>query len=147
MNNYVGELVKAYYHCLNGNITYNGDNVNVYGIGVEESEKFHYIQLRPESEGDLSNKDVFVTSPVIILDINTVHEGSIDYGVVEDIDNQAKQLLFPTRRTNGLIITGDFQVTIIKHDNGNYLEGFDGTRHNYRKVLRFFNRINQMTIS
>lgn len=143
MNNYVGELVKAYYHCLNGNITYNGQDVNVYNVAVSANERYHYIHLRPESESDQSNKAVFVTNPIIVVDIYTVHEGSIDAGVVEDIDNQVRQLLFPTRNTTGLNVTG-FQVTIIKMENSTYLDGFNGSRHEYRKVTRFFNRLNQL---
>lgn len=143
MNNYVGELVKAYYHCLNGNITYNGEDVNVYRVGVDKDDKFHYIQFRPESENDQSNKSVFVTNPIVIMEILTVHEGAIDASVVEDIDNQARQLLFPTRNTTGLTVTG-FQVTITRIENSSYLDGFNGSRHEHRKITRFFNRLNQL---
>lgn len=143
MNNYVGELIKAYYHCLNGNITYNGQAVNVYRVGVESDERFHYIQLRAESENDQSDKTKFVTNPVVVIDIYTVHEGSIDESVVQDIDNQVRQLLFPTRTTTGLIVTG-FQVTITRMENSTYLDGFNGVRHEYRKITRFFNRLNQL---
>ena len=136
--------MNAYYQCLNGNVTYGGQDVNVYGVGVAQDERFHYIHLRPESENDLSNKSSFVTSAVIVVDIYTVHEGSIDYSVVEDIDRQVRQLLFPTRTTTGLADASGMQITISKMENSVYLDGFNGTRHEYRKVTRFFNRINQL---
>lgn len=145
MNNYVGELLTAYYLCLNGNIEYNGDNVDVYKVGVPISENSHYILLRPESENDNSHKSSFVTNPVIVVDIMTVHEGAIDPSIVENIDNQIKELLLPTRATNGLTIGDDFQVLNVKAENSFYQDGFNGARHEYRKIVRYSNRVNQFS--
>lgn len=142
MKNYVGELVKAYYQLLNGNITYEGEPVNVYNVAVDSTDRFHYIQLRPESETDASNKSSFVTSPVIIADILTLHDGGIDAEVVENIDNQMRELLFPTRQGT-IIDLDDYQVLNIRVESSSYLEGFNGTKHEHRKITRFSNRIVQ----
>lgn len=142
MRNFVLDLIKAYYHCLNGSITYGGQNVNVYTT-VDSADRFHYVWIRPESESDSSNKRSFVTNPVVVIDIMTVHEGGIDIGVVEDLDDQIRQLIFTDRNTVGLIITSDFQLLNVIARNSIYLEGFDSVRHNYRKITRFENRVNQ----
>lgn len=142
MKNYVGEFVKACYQLTNGNITYNGEQVNSYNVSVNANDRFHYIQWRPESEPDNSNKSSFVTTPAIIADILTVHEGGIDAGVVEDIDNQLKQLIFPTRQ--GIVIDlDDYQILNIKHEGSSYLDSFDGSKHTYRKIVRISCRIVQ----
>lgn len=142
MKNYVGELVKAYYQLLAGNITYNSQEVKIYNVAVDANDRFHYIQLRPESETDASNKSSFVTNPVIIADILTLHDGAIDASIVEDIDNQMRQLLFPTRQ--GIVIDeSDYQVLNIKAESSNYLEGLNGSKHEHRKITRFTNRIVQ----
>lgn len=143
MRNYVGELIKAYYQCLDGNITYDGQQVNIYNVAVAASENYHHIVLRPESEFDQSNKSSFVTNPVVIADVITVHNGAIDAGVVEDIDDQMRQLIFTARNTTGLTITGDFQVLNVRVEGSNYLDGFDGSKHEQRKITRFSNRLNQ----
>lgn len=143
MRNYVGDLIIGYYQCLAGNITYNGAPVNVYNVAVDSGDKFHYILIRPESESDGSNKSSFVTNPVVVIDIVTVHDGSIDASVVESIDDQIRQLLFPTRNAIGIEIDADFQLLNVIARNSTYLDGFDGTRHEYRKVTRFENRVNQ----
>jgi hypothetical protein len=127
MRNFVGDLIIAYYQCLNGNITYNGQEVNVYNVGVDASDKFHYIHLRPESESDASNKSSFVTSPVVVMDIVTVHDGSIDASVVENIDDQVRQLIFTARNTVGIVVNDDFQLLNVIAQNSSYLDGFDGT--------------------
>jgi len=145
MNNYVGELVKAYFHVLDGSITYNGQPVNVYNVSVSASENFHHILLRPESESDSSNKRSFVTNPVVIADIVTVHEGGIDASVVEYIDDQMRDLIFTTRNTTALLESSGMQILNVKAENSSYLDGFNGTRHEYRKITRFTNRILQTT--
>lgn len=143
MKNYVGDLIKAYYQCLNGNITYGGQDVNVYNVAVDSTDRFHYVLIRPESESDSSNKHSFVTNPVVVIDIMTVHDGGIDASVVEDIDDQIRQLIFTARNTVGIVITADFQLLNVIARNSNYLDGFDGTRHEFRKITRFENRVNQ----
>lgn len=143
MKNYVGDLLAAYFNCLDGNITYDGEPVKIYNVGVSADENNHHIQLRPESEFNNSNKSSFVISPVIIADIITYHAGAIDASIVEVIDDQLKTLLLPTRRTNGLAPISGVQITSIAFDNGTYLDGFDGKKHEYRKIIRFTNRLNQ----
>ena len=145
MNNYVGELIKAYYQALNGNITYNGQPVNVYNVSVSANERFHHILLRPESENDSSNKRSFVTNPVVIADIITVHEGGIDPSVVEYIDDRMRNLIFTTRNTTALNQVAGMQVLNVKAENSSYLDGFDGVRYEYRKITRFTNRLLQTT--
>jgi hypothetical protein len=145
MNNYVGELVKSYFHVLDGSITYNGRAVNVYNVSVSADENFHHIVLRPESESDSSNKRSFVTNPVIIADIVTVHEGGIDASVVEYIDDQMRDIIFTTRNTTAMNPVSGMQILNVKAENSSYLDGFDGVRYEYRKITRFSNRILQTT--
>lgn len=145
MNNYVGALLKAYYQTLNGNITYNGQEVKVYRTSIDSADNFHYIQLKPESETDSSNKNVFITNPVVIADILTVHDGGIDESIVQDIDNQMRQLLFSSTQITNLIAEAGMQILNVRAESSTYLDGFDGTRYQYRKITRFSNRVLQTT--
>ncbi len=79
-----------------------------------------------------------------MLDIITFHDGNIDASIVEDIDNQVRGKIFPTRTTTGLTHTEQMQILNIKAESSTYLEGFNGERHEHRKVTRFTQRLNQL---
>lgn len=138
MRNEVGKLLNAYYQCLK-----TIPSVNVYQVMADAEDEGNYILLRAESETDASNKSSFVTNPIVVMDIVTRHEGAIDASVVDTIDNQARQLLFPTRKTIGLPAQSGIQILNVRAESSTYLDGFDGSVYEHRKITRFFNRINQ----
>jgi len=142
MNSYITQLLSAYFNILSGNIISEGNPVNVYINGVDATETRNYIQLRAESEFNDSNKSKFVTEPVVVADICTFHDGSIDASVVEEIDNRMRELMFPNRQGQ-IIQTADYEILNIKIENSTYLDGYNGAKHEHRKITRFNNRIIQ----
>lgn len=137
MRNDVKPLLDAYATCLAGILP-------VYQVSVDDKQTGNYILLRMESETDLSDKNKFVTSPVIIIDIVTRHEGAIDASVVEGYDNEVRQAIWPTRRTTGLADWIGAQVTMVNFEGANYIDSFDGARYEHRKITRLSNRLNQL---
>jgi hypothetical protein len=142
MFNYTGDLVKGYYECLRGNLNYLGDPVKVYNVYVPKEEKFHHVIVRPESESDGSNKRNFMTRPVVVVEVYTVHDAGIDAGIVEDIDNQVKLMLQPNRNAVGPHMPGHVQLVNMIMQNATYLEGFNGSKHEHRKITRYINTLN-----
>lgn len=143
MKNVMEQLTDAWYELLNGNLTYGSKEVKVYSEDADNNDTFHHVEIKAESETDDSNKTSFVTNPVIVIDIVTVHSIAVKKSVVNDIDNQIRELLFPTRSCALPLLDG-LQVTLVKPQGGTYLNDFDGTKKYYRKVTRYQHRITQL---
>lgn len=145
MKNVMGVIVDSWFALLNGNLTIDATQVKVYQEDPENSDDFHNVQLRAESETDSSNKSTFVTNPVVIVDIITVHPVSVNSGIADDIDNQIRGLLFPTRQCALPVLNG-LQISNVIPVGSTYLNHDDGTKRYYRKITRYKHRINQVTI-
>lgn len=142
MKNVMKPLVDAWFDLLDGNLTYGGQEVKVYKEDAANNNTFHYVLLRAESETDDSNKATFVTRAVVIVDIITVHPVSVKRSIVDEIDDQIRELIFPTRQH--ALVTDDFQILNVSPVSSMYLNDFDGTKKIYRKITRFINRINEI---
>lgn len=142
MKNVMKPLVDAWFDLLDGQLSYNLQDIKVYKEDASNSDKYHYVLLRSESETDESNKSSFVTKPIVIVDIVTIHPISVQRSIVDEIDEQIRQLLFPTRQC-ALLTTG-LQILNVKPLSSSYLNDSDGTKKYYRKVTRFFHRIIQI---
>lgn len=136
MRNEVHNLLAAYYECLSG-------LGNVYQGAVPGDERSDYYLIRAEGENDVSNKTYFATTAVVIIESVSFHTGIIDTSKVEVMDNAVRQLIFPTRRTNGIGNLEDAQVVNVRLTDAFYDEEFDGQRYKHRKICRYENRINQ----
>jgi hypothetical protein len=144
MKNVMQPLINSWQALLEGNLTYGGREVNVYKEDASNDEDFHHVELKAESETDASNKTGFVTNPVVIVEIITVHQVSVQRSVVDDIDDQIRELLFPTRKCALPALT-DLQITNVSAQGSTYLNDSDGTKKYYRKSTRFIHRITQTT--
>lgn len=138
-------LLNSWFDLFDGNISYDGSEVKVYPGDPANDDYNHHIVLRAESETDDSNKSTFVTKPVIVLDIVTVHPVSINKSVVNNIYGQCMALLFPTRK-HALPPLQNLQITNVIPNGGSYLEEDDGTRKYHRKTTRFIHRITQTNL-
>jgi len=136
-------LIESWYELLEGQLSYNSLPVNVYMGDPDNDEESHYVMITAESETDDSNKHSFITRPVVVIDIVTIHDVSINRTIVEDIDGQIRGLLFPTRKC-ALPALADLQITNVVAEGGSYLPEDDGTKRIYRKVTRFIHRITQI---
>lgn len=135
-------LIDSWYALLNGNLSYDGQPVNVYPEDADNDDNNHHVLIRAESETDDSNKSVFITRPVVIIEIVTKFDGVINRSVVNNIDEQIRGLLFPTRKCALPALT-DLQITNVEIQSGNYLKDDDGVKRIYRKITRFIHRITQ----
>lgn len=136
MRNEIVPLLSAYKECL-------GDVLPVYQVAVDSGEKGDHIVLRMEGETDLSDKTKFVTNPVVVIDIVTRHDAAIDASRVEEYDNQVRARIWPTRRTIGLTPWEGTQVILVKFEGASYLDSFDGTQYEHRKITRVSHYLNQ----
>lgn len=141
--NVMNPLVESWLSLLDGQLTYNSIAVNVYPEDPDNNEQNHHVLIRPESETDDSNKHSFITRPVIVIDIITYHDVSINRTIVDNIDDQIRGLLFPTRKC-ALPALQDLQITNVIPEGGSYLTEDDGTKRIYRKTTRFIHRITQI---
>gem|GEM_PF-5782691 len=135
-------LVDAWFDLLGGNLEYDSTEVPVFKEDPPNYIAGHYVLIQAESETDDSNKTSFITNPVVVIDIVTVHSVSVQRSVVDIIDDQIRELVWPTRKC-ALITTG-FQISNVTPSSANYLEEDTGSDPRYyRKVTRFTHRINQ----
>lgn len=142
MKNVMKPVIDAWFDLLDGNIVIGDDVIPVFKEDPANYTTGHYVLLQAESETDDSNKTAFVTNPVVVVDIVTVHSVSVKRSVVESIDDQIRQIVWPTRKC-ALVTTG-FQISNVTPSSANYLEEDDGSKRYYRKVTRFTHRINQL---
>lgn len=145
MKNVMQQLVDSWFALLDGNLTYDSTPVKVYKEDAANSDTFHFVEIMAEGETDASNKSSFVTNAVVVIDIITVHPVSVKRSVADNIDDQIRQLLFPTRQCALPALTG-LQISNVVPRNSTYLNQDDGTKKYYRKIIRFSHRINQITI-
>ncbi len=135
-------LLNAWYDLLNGQITYNSVPVKIYPGDPANDDYGHHVIIRAESETDASNGSSFMLNSVVGIEIVTVFPVSIDKSVVNDIDNQIRQLLFPTRQC--ALVTDGFQILNVRLLSSTYLDDDDGVRKYYRKETRFFHLLNEL---
>lgn len=142
MKQVIDPLIDSWYELLSGNLTFSSREVKVYPEEADNDDEFHHVLIRAESETDNSNKSTFVTMPVIIIEIVTKFDGLINRSVVNNIDGQIRELLFPTRKC-ALPPLEDLQITNVEIQSSNYLNDDDGVKRIYRKITRFIHRITQ----
>lgn len=142
MKNVMQQLVDSWYDLLDVNLSYDSREVKVYKEDADSEDDFHFVEIRAESETDSSNKQSFVTNPVVIIDIITVHAVNVKRSVVDEIDDQIRELLFPTRQCALPALTG-LQILNVKPQSATYLNEDDGTKKYYRKITRFIHTIYQ----
>lgn len=135
MNNVSKQIRQAYYDALNGNIS-----VKVYKEDVPESEHDHHVVIRVESETGETHSSGFVTKPVVMVEVIGVFTNSVDPDVVDDIDNEVRQILKPDVSSRTFNVSG-IQISCIKAESSTLLQEDDGHNRYYRKITRWTNRV------
>lgn len=142
MKNVMSPLIDSWQSLLEGNLTYGSREVKVYKEDAGNDDEFHHVEIRAESETDDSNKTAFVTRPVVIIEIVTVHSISVKRSIVDAIDDQIRDLLFPTRQC-ALPAMDGLQITNVIPQSSSYLNDNDGSKKYYRKLTRYIHRVTQ----
>lgn len=136
MNNVSKLLRQAYYDLLNG------ISVDVYKEDVPKGEESHHVVIRIEGETDDSNRKGFINNPVVITEVVGVFSNSINPDVVDDIDQEIREILLPTNGAIEISASG-IGINLIRCLNSEYLNEDDGTKRYYRKITRWQQRVSQ----
>jgi hypothetical protein len=134
MNNVSKHIRQAYYDALNG------ISVEVYKEDVPEGYSDHHVVIRVESETDDSNRGGFITNHIVITDVVGVFSNSVDPDVVDDIDNEIRNILLPVNGALEISASG-IQIRNVRAESSSTFSEDDGTKRYFRKVTRWTQRI------
>lgn len=127
---------------LNGNISYNGQNVPVYGDDTFETVPQNYVIIGDITESANNNNQQFVTEADVVIDIFSEQYMTRDNSIVDNIANQILTLLIPTTGIKD-IGDNDFQIFAKARTSSRYLAVNDGQNYIARKILIINNSIIQ----
>jgi hypothetical protein len=131
-----------YLAILNGNITYGGKNVPVYGTDVFETVPQNYIIIGDITESADNNNQLFVSGADVVIDIFSEQYMTRNNSIIDDIADQILTLLIPT---TGVKDIGDneFQIYATARTSSRYLTMQEGNNFINRKILIINNSIIQ----
>lgn len=132
----------AYLNKLNGFITYNGQNVPVYGNDSFKTPPKNYIVIGEIIEGAQNTNNSFTSTADVTIDIFSEQYLTRDNAVLDNISNQILTLLIPS---TGIIDIGDtdFQIFAMSRTSSNYQTLTNGQNYINRKILVINNLVNQ----
>lgn len=131
-----------YLAILNGNITYGGKNVPVYGTDSFETVPKNYIIIGDITESADNNNQLFVSGADVVIDIFSEQYMIRNNSIIDDIADQILTLLIPT---TGVQDIGDneFQIYAKARTSSRYLTMQEGNNFINRKILIINNSIIQ----
>jgi len=132
----------AYLTKLNGNISYNGKNVPVYGDDSFATPPSSYVVIGDISESANNTNQSFTSEVNVTIDIFSEQYMKRDNSIVDNIANQILTLLIPT---TGIADIGDadFQIHAMSRISSRYLAVTNGQNYIDRKILVINNLVNQ----
>lgn len=136
---------KAYVDLLDGNLTLNGDNVNIYDELADDTDEDNYVILSTQTDSDTSNKHGFESDHTITIDIVTRFQTAARKYPSEDIAGQILALVLPTPQTTGLVSPSGLQITAVRLQDTQSLSVEQiGNYKVVRKILRFTHKCVQL---
>jgi len=135
-------LRVAYLTKLNGNITFLGKNVPVYGDDTFETLRGNYVIISDIVETSDNNNQRFITNLTVTIDIFSEQYMKRDNSIVDNIASQILNLLIPSTAIQDI---GDayFQIFPLSRDSSRYLTLQEGNNYIARKILTISNSIIQ----
>lgn len=131
-----------YLALLNGNITYNGKNVPVYGNDTFETMPENYVIIGDITETADNNNQLFVSGADVVIDIFSEQYMTRNNSIVDNIANQILTLLIPTTGVQDIGDT-DFQIFATARTSSRYSTMQEGNNYINRKILIINNSIIQ----
>ena len=127
---------------LNGNISYGGKNVPVYGTDTFQTVPQNYVIIGDITESADNNNQLFVTEADVVIDIFSEQYMTRNNSIIDDIADQILTLLIPT---TGVQDMGDneFQIYAKARTSSRYLTMQEGNNFINRKILIINNSIIQ----
>lgn len=110
-------LRHAVFNALNGNLTYDGNNVPVYDEKKPDNvtAKF-FVLLSTQQEVDENTHDTFITLSTIDLEIIHKTGSGVTKDAIDNVSELLLQILLPTPVTFGIEGNADFQMTDIRRE-------------------------------
>jgi hypothetical protein len=133
---------SAYLNVLNGNITYDGKNVPVYGDDSFVTPPQNYVIISDILETADNNNQNFTTNSVVTIDIFSEQYLKRDNAIVDNISSQILNLLMPTTALQD-IGDANFQIFPIDRSSSRYLTLNEGNNYVVRKIITINNLVNQ----
>jgi hypothetical protein len=132
------QLTAAWYGVLTGSVTVSGYTFPVYRTNAPIGENSHYILLRKESGSFTFNKNAFLRTFVLIVEVVTRFGTIINDKLVDEADDIIRSLAMTSPSVNNLNVAGLVQV-----DPGSptYIDEDDGSNKYYRKITRFVHQV------
>ena len=131
-----------YIAALNGNITYNGKDVPVYGQTPFGTTPQYYIIISDINEVANNTNHTFQNQVDVVVDIFAEQYRVYDNSVVDNITSQVLNLLIPTTNVNALNDV-NFQVFPTARTSSRYLPVVNGDNFVARKIITISNLVNQ----
>jgi hypothetical protein len=126
-----------YVNALNGNLSYNGQDVPVYGQTPFRTTPKNYVVISSITESANNNNQYFGNFVDVVIDIFSEHNG-----VVDNISSQILNILIPDTAVDGFS-DADFVVYPTARTSSNYLPLQNGDNFVARKIITISNLVNQ----
>lgn len=131
-----------YITALNGNITYNGKSVPVYGQTPFGTTPQYYIIIGDINEVANNTNHTFQNQVEVVVDIFAEQYRVYDNSVVDNITSQVLNLLIPSTNVNGFD-DANFEVFPTSRTSSRYLPVINGDNFVARKIITISNLVNQ----
>jgi hypothetical protein len=133
---------NIYINALNGNISYAGKNVPVYGQQPFTTTPQNYIVISSITEVAINTNNSFGNTVDVVIDIFSEQYRTYDNSIVDNISSQILNILIPDTQVNGFSDT-DFEVYPTQRTSSSYLPVMEGQNFVARKIITISNLVNQ----
>ena len=131
-----------YVNALNGNISYNGKDVPVYGQDPFKTLPQNYVIISSITEQANNTNHTFQNIVSVDIDIFSEQYRVNDLSVVDDISGQILNILIPDTAIDGFS-DSNFVVYPMSRTNSLYLPLYKGDNYVARKIITINNLVNQ----
>jgi len=131
-----------YVSALNGNLSYNGKDVPVYGQTPFDTTPQNYVVIGNITETSDNTNHSFGNDVEVVVDIFSEQYRVNDLGVVDNIASQILNILIPDTQVDGFD-DANFEVFPIGRSSSRYLPLQDGDNYVARKIITINNLVNQ----
>ena len=131
-----------YVNALNGNLSYNGKDVPVYGQTPFRTTPQNYVVISSITETATNTNHNFGNEVDVVIDIFSEQYRVYDNGVVDNIAGQILNILIPDPAVNGFSDTY-FEVFPMARISSSYLPLQSGENFVARKLITISNLVNE----
>ena len=131
-----------YVTALNGNLSYNGKDVPVYGQVPFRTTPQNYVVIGNITETSDNTNHSFGNDVEVVVDIFSEQFRVNDLSVVDNIASQVLNILIPNPAITGFS-DANFKVFPLGRTSSRYLPLQDGDNYVARKIITINNLVNQ----